>query len=173
MRSSIVSIIIAFNCAIFAFESISSDIYFSVKFGLNLLFFNGFYIQPLTYMFLHGSFLHLVMNMAVLYGIGSDLERHLGSLKFGLLYITGGIFAGFISLAYIYFLVHYFSDNHVSTVGASGAICALLGFIAYFNKSKRVGLLLVVILMSVLPNVAWYAHLAGFAFGYFFTKVFR
>ena len=166
--------VIALNCAIYFLEYFVYNPYeFSIFFGLNELFFAGAYWQILTSMFIHGSFMHILMNMIVLYQFGMILERYLGWIKFGILYIFGGVITGFLSLGYLAF-------ESVNLVGASWAISVLLGFLACIDKFNRKGLIIVILLVSFAPllmgvSVAWYAHLIGFGVGYLagFLKVFR
>ena len=166
--------VIALNCAIYFLEYFVYNPYeFSIFFGLNELFFAVSYWQILTSMFIHGSFMHILMNMIVLYQFGMILERYLGWIKFGILYIFGGVITGFLSLGYLAF-------ESVNLVGASGAISVLLGFLACIDKLNRKGLIIVILLVSFAPllmgvSVAWYAHLIGFGVGYLagFLKVFR
>ena len=166
--------VIALNCAIYFLEYFVYNPYeFSIFFGLNELFFAGAYWQILTSMFIHGSFMHILMNMIVLYQFGMILERYLGWIKFGILYIFGGVITGFLSLGYLAF-------ESVNLVGASGAISVLIGFLACIDKFNRKGLIIVILLVSFAPllmgvSVAWYAHLIGFGVGYLagFLKVFR
>lgn len=73
--------------------------------------------QPLTYMFMHGSFDHLFFNMFSLWMFGSTLENYWGTKRFIFYYLVCGIGAGLLNM-----LIPGF---HVS-VGASGAIYALL-----------------------------------------------
>ncbi|CZE48094.1 rhomboid family intramembrane serine protease [Campylobacter geochelonis] len=147
---------------------------FDAYFGLNSLFFKGFYWQVVTTMFLHGSFMHLAMNMAVLYQFGSILERFLGSTKFGLVYLIGGVLTSILSLSYTYYRLE--QGININLVGASGAISVLLGLLAFLDPRVRQGLFVAILLMSFAPllmgvNVAWYAHLFGFAVGYVYGKV--
>ena len=73
--------------------------------------------QPFTYMFMHGNFEHLFLNMFSLWMFGNTLENIWGSKRFLFYYLICGIGAGIIS-----WLI---PGVHVS-VGASGAIYALL-----------------------------------------------
>ena len=73
--------------------------------------------QPLTYMFMHGSFDHLFFNMFSLWMFGAVLERYWGTRRFLFYYLVCGIGAGLLNL-----LV---PGIHLS-VGASGAVYALL-----------------------------------------------
>jgi len=64
----------------------------------------------------------------------------------------------------------------VNIVGASGAICVLLGVIAYFDERNAGGIFVAILIMSFAPmlmgvNVAWYAHIAGFVVGYGFGMI--
>ncbi|PSM51414.1 rhomboid family membrane protein [Campylobacter blaseri] len=147
---------------------------FFTYFGLNYLFFSGFYWQVFTTMFLHGSLMHLVMNMAVLYQFGSILERYLGGIKFTLIYLIGGILTSALSLVYTYLMIN--NGIVINLVGASGAISVLLGLLAYLNIYMRKGLFLAIILISFAPmlvgiKVGWYAHLIGFGLGYLYAKI--
>lgn len=146
--------------------------YVLLYFGLNKLFFHGFYWQVLSSMFLHASLLHFAMNMAVLYQLGHILEKFLGRLRFALYYILGGILTSFLSL-----IVVYYKENFVNIVGASGAICVLLGAFTALVKDResKKGMILSLLAMSFLPlvfgvNIAWESHLFGFVLGYIFVK---
>nr|WP_257792168.1 rhomboid family intramembrane serine protease [Campylobacter sp. RM6914] len=127
-------------------------------------------------MFLHGSLSHLIMNMVVLFQFGSILERNLGHFRFLLIYILGGIATSFLTLIYVYYML-YFNAQVVTVVGASGAICVLLGVLSFLtDKETRKGLVIALLLMSFAPlffgvNIAWYAHLLGFAIGYIYAKM--
>ncbi|MCZ6103898.1 MAG: rhomboid family intramembrane serine protease [Campylobacter ureolyticus] len=143
-------------------------------FGLNYLFFSGFYWQVFTTMFLHASFLHVAMNMAVLYQFGCILERYFGSLKFGFIYIIGGVITSVLSLAYTYYMARH--GVVVNLVGASGAISVLLGVLANLDKNMRNGLIMAILVISFVPmlvgiKVGWYAHLFGFGIGYLYAKI--
>lgn len=171
--------IIAINCFVyFLHYFLFNSSEFSVLFGLNALCLHyGFYWQILTSMFLHGSFMHLAMNMVVLYQFGFILEKFLGGVKFILIYLIGGIFTNLLSLFYILYMQNY-NNTNVNIVGASGAICVLLGFIAFVDTYNRKGLFIALILMSFAPllmgvNVAWYAHLVGFGIGFLVAKILK
>ncbi|RMG90611.1 MAG: rhomboid family intramembrane serine protease [Chloroflexi bacterium] len=73
-----------------------------------------------TSMFLHGGWSHLISNMLALYIFGDNVEDRMGHGRYLLFYLLGGIVAA---------LVHAFAyaDSVVPTVGASGAISAVLG----------------------------------------------
>ena len=141
-------------------------------FGLNLYFLiYDFWWQPLSSMFAHGGIAHLGMNMFVLWQFGNLIERGRGKKEIILLYLISGIATSLLSFAYIFYL-----DNSVNLVGASGAICALLGYVAYYDKAQRSGIITWVLLISVAPlliglPIAWYAHFIGLAIGFIYALI--
>ena len=143
-----------------------------VLFGLNLYFLvYSFWWQPLTSIFTHGGIAHLGMNMFVLWQFGNLIERFIGAKKFVALYLISGLLTSLLSFAYIFYL-----DNQVNLVGASGAICALLGYVAYYDKAQRNGIITWILLISVAPliiglPIAWYAHFIGLAVGFLYAII--
>lgn len=168
----IVPYIIIINFAIYLYMHNLASSDFGVIFGLNLLCLKAHFIfQLLTSMFLHANISHICLNMIVLFQFGFLLEGILGKVKFLLLYLLGGMICSLLSLIYIYF----FAPN-TTIIGASGAICVLMGFYAYYDKSTFKGLLIALLLMSFIPllmgiNVAWHAHLIGFFLGFLCAKI--
>ena len=143
-----------------------------ILFGLNLYFLvYNFWWQPLTSMFAHGGIAHLGMNMFVLWQFGNYVERSRGAKAFVLLYLITGVLTSLFSFLYIFFL-----DITVNLVGASGAICAILGYIAYFDKYQRNGIITWILLISVAPlliglPIAWYAHFIGLFVGFVYAII--
>ncbi|PCH32751.1 rhomboid family intramembrane serine protease [Campylobacter sp. 4] len=138
---------------------------------MNILFFNGAYWQLLSSMFLHGNLTHLILNMIVLLQFGRILETYLGALRFIFIYFIGGLLCSLLSVFY----VKYFGEN-INVIGASGAICVLIGFYAVLDKNSTKGLIVAILLMSFVPllmgvNVAWYGHIFGFICGYILAKI--
>ena len=145
-----------------------------VLFGLNIYFLlYGFWWQPLSSVFAHGGIAHLGMNMFVLWQFGNLIERSRSAKHLVSLYLITGIITSLLSFAYIYYL-----DNGVNLVGASGAICALLGYVAYYDKAQRSGIITWVLLISVAPliiglPIAWYAHFIGLGVGFIYALIRR
>ena len=78
-------------------------------------------ILPLfTSMFLHGGWMHLIGNMWFLWLFGDNVEDRIGHWRYLLLYLAGGLAGA---------LTHWFFNpaSQVPTVGASGAISAVMG----------------------------------------------
>jgi membrane associated rhomboid family serine protease len=76
-----------------------------------------------TSMFLHGSVLHLLSNMWVLWIFGDNVEDQLGHFGYLVFYLVAGILASATQIAFSFYSL-------VPTVGASGAIAGVMG--AYF-----------------------------------------
>jgi len=164
------TLIIAICALSLAAESLLlSSRWFFRTFGLNPLVFDGYFWQPLTTMFVHGSFLHLLMNMLVLLIFGARIERYIGSANFAALYLVCGVLTSLCCMAWI----HFYPAN---IFGASGAICSLLGFVAHRDRQNFTAIALWVLAMSFLPflygaNVAWQSHIFGFLVGLFAAKM--
>lgn len=143
-------------------------------FGLNLYFMvYDFWWQPLTTIFAHGGIAHLGMNMFVLWQFGNLIERFRGKKEIIFLYFITGIITSLLSFLYIYYL-----DHNVNLVGASGAICAILGYVAYYDKAQRSGIITWILLISVAPlliglPIAWYSHFIGLAVGFIYALIRR
>ena len=90
--------------------------------------------QLVSYAFLHGSVMHIVLNMYALYMFGGLLERVMGARRFTLYYFVCLLAAAVAQLAVLYF---FDPDKMYPTVGASGAIFGLLAaFAVLFPKEK-------------------------------------
>ena len=75
-------------------------------------------------MFLHGSLLHIGGNMLFLWVFGNNVEDRLGYVVYPLFYVMGGLAAAGLSLA-------FGPGSTIPSLGASGAIGAILGAFAY------------------------------------------
>lgn len=94
--------------------------------------------------FLHGSFTHLLVNMFVLYFFGSVMESVLGPIQFIALYISALAFSSIPS-----FVLHRNNPNY-ATIGASGAVEAVLfSYIFVFPTEK------LILLILPIPISAW------------------
>ncbi|MEM6329077.1 MAG: rhomboid family intramembrane serine protease [Planctomycetota bacterium] len=88
------------------------------------------YAAMVTMMFLHGSWLHLLPNMWMLWIFGNNIEDRLGRLVFAGFYLTGGILA-----CYSQWLID--PQGMTPVIGASGAVWALLGgYAVTYPKAK-------------------------------------
>ncbi len=81
--------------------------------------------QPVSYMFLHGGWLHIFFNLLGLWMFGGELEQIWGKNRFFRYYILSGIGAGLFIAIMNYYVALKFGTSAV-TIGASGAIYAIL-----------------------------------------------
>ncbi|MEU9115612.1 rhomboid family intramembrane serine protease [Streptomyces sp. NPDC048483] len=146
-------------------------------------------ITPLTALFVHGSWLHLLGNMLFLYVFGGMTESRMGRLPFTAFYLATGYLA----------LLGYAAAHATSgqtLVGASGSISGVLGAFLYLFPRARVTSVfpflfflplrfpawIVLLFWFVLqwqaaqagphgPGVAYLAHVVGFALGFLYAWV--
>jgi membrane associated rhomboid family serine protease len=135
----------------------------------------------ISYMFLHGSWVHLLGNMLFLWVFGDNIEDSMGHFRFVIFYLLCGIAAG---------LTHTLIEpaSNMPMIGASGAIAGLLGAYLMLHPRVRVLVLLLGRIPLYLPAyllligwiifqiysvtsggdetaVAWWAHIGGFITG--------
>lgn len=135
---------------------------------VNSLILAGEWWRLITPVFLHGSILHLGMNMLAMYYIGQDIERFYGKWRYVTIFflsLLGGSIASFVF-------------NTSVSVGASGAVFGLFGallYICFFYKDrispvyrKNIFTLIAVNIVFgfLMPGIDQMAHLGGFIIGY-------
>jgi membrane associated rhomboid family serine protease len=147
-----------------------------------------------TSMFMHAGFAHIAGNMLYLWIFGDNVEDSMGHAKYLLFYLAGGTVAS---------LAHIFTNpaSQIPTVGASGAIAAVLGAylvlypqsrvltlipLGFFLRMTTVPAVIVLGLWFVLQlfsgvmsmggpdvgGVAFWAHIGGFLAGVVLAKLF-
>ena len=127
------NIIIA-NLAVFLFMTLfQTERFFLYYFGLvpQFVWGRGFVWQLFTYMFIHGGFGHIFMNMFVLWMFGSEIENTLGKREFYKFYFITGIGSGLITLLFSL-------NSTIPVVGASGAIYAILVAFAMMYPNRLI-----------------------------------
>ncbi len=102
---------------------------------------NGQYFRLVSSLFLHGSVIHLLLNMYALYVVGNQLETFLGKEKFAFIYLFSGITGSLLSCM-----------GAFNSLGASGAIFGLFGSLLYFGYHYRL-YFGSVILKEILPVI--------------------
>lgn len=183
-------------------------------FGLHFFMASDFQVyQLVTYMFMHANFEHILFNMFALWMFGCVVENVWGPKKFLFYYIFCGIGAGFLQEIAQFFWVYYTFDsqqplgmfeaigvmqelshslNGLTTVGASGAIYAILLAFGMLFPEERIfifplpipikakwfvmgyaGIELFSALATPGDNVAHLAHLGGMIFGFFLIRYWR
>ena len=101
-------------------------------------------VSIVTAAFLHGGWLHIFGNMIFLWVFGDNIEDRLGRLRYLAFYLSGAIVAA---------LIQGFVDRNsvVPTVGASGAVAAVLGaYLIWFPKA-RVRVVIPIVFLVFIP----------------------
>jgi membrane associated rhomboid family serine protease len=194
--------LIAINCVVFLFETSLSDAQleeFLSQFALVPSHFAdpagvADYLPFVSNMFLHGGWLHLILNMWTLWLFGPTIEDRFGHGRYLAFYLACGVLA---SITHAVF-------NPTSTLpalGASGAIAGVLGcYLRLFPLARVIVLVPILflplffeiyafvfigiwiaiqvfqgVLNLVMPatggGVAWWAHIGGFAGGLAFATL--
>lgn len=118
-----------------------------------------------TYSFLHFNWLHLLLNVGLLFWIGRIVEQQLGTGRGALIY-----FVSVICSAAVILLVHNWHPKEGATVGASGGVFGLLGaalIVSYRqNGDDRLRKWLWIVLLagsgvSLLPDISMAGHIGG------------
>jgi membrane associated rhomboid family serine protease len=155
--------------------------------------------QPATWltiffaMFMHGGLLHLGGNMLFLWIFGNNVEDSMSRPRFAAFYLLGGLAATAAQV-----VVN--PASHSPTLGASGAIAAVLGgYALLYPRARVVTLIFIIIFVTVIElpallvlgvwfllqllsassqplsastGVAYFAHIGGFAFGLLLIRLF-
>jgi rhomboid protease GluP len=126
---------------------------------------HGEFWRIATYSFLHFNWLHLLLNVGLLFWIGRIVERQTGIGQGALVY-----FVSVVTSAIVILIVHELHPKVGATVGASGGLFGLLGaslVIAYRrNDNPRFRMWLWIVLLagfaiSFLPDISMAGHLGG------------
>ena len=130
--------VVAANVIVFFIMEIlgdTKDTLFMLEHGASfapLIFEKHQYWRLLTCMFLHFGSRHLFNNMLVLAFVGDRLEKFVGKLRYVLIYFGGGLLAGVISAG-----LDYFGNDFYVSAGASGAVFAVVGALAWLIIRHR------------------------------------
>lgn len=148
-----------------------------------------------TSMFMHAGLAHLLGNMLYLWIFGDNVEDAVGHVRYLLFYLAGGVAASFTH-------IFLYPGSTIPTVGASGAIAAVLGaYLLIYPNRKVVTLIPLGLIMRLarvpaiivlglwfllqllegtlalgsveLGGVAFWAHIGGFVFGMIFGPLLR
>jgi membrane associated rhomboid family serine protease len=116
-----------------------------------------------TAMFMHASILHLAGNMLFLWIFGNNVEDSMGRVRFLAFYVVGGLAALALQVAVQ-------PHSMAPTVGASGAIAAVLGgYIVLYPRARVLTLVLIIFFFTVIEIPAtvmvglWFVMQAVFA----------
>jgi len=117
------------------------------------------FITPLTSVFLHGSWFHLISNMWTLFIFGDNVEDRMGPTRFLVFYLIAGVVSGLTHALVSNTIYGTLSpQSWIPTVGASGAIAGVLG--AYFILYPRARVV-TLIPIFILP---WFVEIPAFIY---------
>ena len=194
-RPVVTTFIIVLNVVVFIMELTGGDAFVARWSAIPAQITTGHnYITVLTAMFMHASWSHIIGNMVFLWAFGPEIEDAMGSLRYLIFYLLGGIVA---------MLAQVFVDpsSTVPNLGASGAIAAVMGaFLVTFPRDQIKSLLVIFVFVRVtfIPaalligvwfliqlvslgtvaqtqsgGVAYVAHIAGMLFGALLGRFFE
>lgn len=145
------------------------------------------FTAPITHGFLHGGWMHILINLAMLIAFGSGVERLIGARAFWMFFILSVIGGAAVHLIFFWGTVN-------PMIGASGGISGLFGVLMRLLQDRGqmppgwrglapvcliwVGISVLFALFGSVPGenaeIAWSAHVGGFATGLFaYPLVFR
>ncbi|MGF1467958.1 MAG: rhomboid family intramembrane serine protease [Sandaracinaceae bacterium] len=204
-RPVVVWVLIALNVALFLFEwSLGPEGFQAFTFLWGVIparLLSGYdvlaWITPLTSMFMHGGWMHIIGNMWFLFVFGDNVEDEVGRGRFVLFYLLCG-------LAAVAAQVAMDPTSRVPMVGASGAIAGVLaGYVRLHPRARVLTLIPIFIFIQFvyLPaflfifiwfglqllsgvvsigtigqdvgGTAFFAHIGGFVAGYLLIPLFR
>ena len=150
------------------------------------LFFGQNFTMFFSYSLLHGNFFHMIVNVAILFALGKQIEEQVGMINFILIFVTTAVMG---AVAYQILA----SENPAPMVGASGGVFGFFGFLKgnelFFRLKNNLTILpflnlvfglvvlhIILILLhpSIIPfEIGWHGHLGGFVFGVLLAGVIK
>ena len=150
------------------------------------LFFGQNFTMFVSYSLLHGNFFHMIVNVAILFALGKQIEEQVGMINFLLIFVSTAVIG-----AVVYQILA--SENPAPMVGASGGVFGFFGFLKgrelFFRLKNNLTILpflnlvfglvllhIVLILLhpSIIPfEIGWHGHLGGFVFGVLLAGVIK
>ena len=150
------------------------------------LFFGQNFTMFFSYSLLHGNFFHMIVNVAILFALGKQIEEQVGMINFILIFVSTAVIG-----AVTYQILA--SENPAPMVGASGGVFGFFGFLKgnelFFRLKNNLTILpflnlvfglvvlhIILILLhpSIIPfEIGWHGHLGGFVFGVLLAGVIK
>ena len=120
------------------------------------------WITIFTSMFMHGGLLHIAGNMLFLWIFGNNIEDSMSRWRYVLFYLAGGVLASLAQIAID-------PSSTVPTIGASGAIAAVLGgYAILYPRARVVTLIFIIIFITVIELPALLVLAAWFLMQLYF-----
>ena len=184
-------IVLCIVCSLLAFYN--QETFNKCLFSPYVVFHYKEYYRLLTHAFLHGDYMHLAFNMYALYLFGEVLEeRYFPALfqsKAVLYYLL--LYLGGIVFSTVYDLAKQKDNPSYSSVGASGAVTAIVFSAILINPTMGMGIIFIPVFIPAwlfgtlylvyswymgkrqLDNIGHNAHFWGAVFGFVFTVLLK
>jgi len=127
---------------------LGSSLEFDITEKLGLYYFDSTFFKPyqfVTYMFVHGSFMHLFSNMLALWMFGNALENAWGSKRFLIYYMITAIGAALIQLlftAYNFYSIHQAIAQYLNAATVDGFTNIISTYFPLYIDSKPIQMLI-------------------------------
>lgn len=118
--------------------------------------FGGDFLTLITSQFIHGGWMHLLGNLLFLWIFGDNIEDAMGHVRYLVFYLAGGVVAGLAQ-------VLFDPASQVPSVGASGAIAAVLGAYLVLYPTAQVRVIIPIFIIG-LPGRVPAVLMMGFWF---------
>ena len=168
--------LIGVNIILFIATTLNSSIEF--RLGLQPASFTEEPWKIVTNLFIHANIFHILFNMITLYFFGTYLLTLIGEIKFLTIYFLGGLLGNAFFILWAFYAPWAGSlDRYTTIIGASGAIFAVMGAMVALRPQAKALMFFVIplplwaavlvgfLMLSLIPDVAWQAHLGGLVLG--------
>jgi len=188
-------VFIIITCIVSILSFNNEQLFSKLQFNPYQVYHRKEYYRLLSHGFVHADWMHLLVNMFVLYSFGTAVESYFGQLEAAGMMKYGKAWFAFMYLAAIVFasvttLKKHKDDIFYNSVGASGAVSAILFCSIFFNPWAKLGLYFVIPVPAIIfgagylvysqymskrgaDNINHDAHFIGAVFGFLFPLLIK
>lgn len=176
----IIIVTVAVSMACFSNQNLFNKLAFS---SYRIIHHREWY-RIITHGFVHADYTHLFVNMFTYWSFGTYMERWFDGTGFGVAYYLLLYFGGMIA-ASIYDVIKYRDDVYYTSIGASGAVSAILFAAIFLNPWEKLYLFAAIPIPGIIfalcylaysqymakrggGNINHYAHIYGAIYGFVF-----
>lgn len=140
-----------------------------------------------TYMIAHKQFLHILLNMLMLFWFGQLFLRYFNSKHLGSMYLLGGLAGALLYIVAFNTIPYYLDMHHPPMIGASASVMAIIFAAAFYKPDAevhlfmlfRVKVIYIAVFMFILDFISLdsdtnpgghVAHIGGAIVGYIFAR---
>ena len=188
-------VFIIITCIVSILSFNNEQLFSKLQFNPYQVYHRKEYYRLISHGFVHADWMHLLVNMFVLYSFGTAVESYFGQLEAAGMMQYGKAWFAFMYLAAIIFasvttLKKHKDDIFYNSVGASGAVSAVLFCSIFFNPWAKLGLYFVIPVPAIIfgagyliysqymskrgtDNINHDAHFIGAVFGFLFPLLIK